>query len=166
MIAQMTNWSEIYRSLQLDTLKTSGIWMSVASVVSGIIMILLAGLFFRNDSIIQFFVIGIVVLFVFYFQWKLLLLYKSPRVFTGRIYDKYEKRRVNDTDGSEKLHCYVKMEVVSSFTIDKYGNTHDWNEQPIRVQLNCPSHLFEYMVKGSEVTLLIMPHNDYIARMI
>lgn len=162
----MTNWAEIYRSLQIDTLKYTGTWMLLTGTVAGLIIMFFFFLIFKEQPFIVYGIGAVGLLIFFYYQIRLIRLYKKPIVYTGIVYDKFVKRHSNDINGTETVKFFVRMGVDSSFEFDKNGDIMNFDNLPFHTLLNCPSHLFEKLMTGNEISLVVMSHNNTIAHIV
>lgn len=158
------NWTEVHQSLQIDSLKTAGKWMLIASLVIGLILIAAAFLIFRKNPVVGLAITIGVIIFSGRFALGILRLSKNPVVYSGIVIRKFETSRTNDGTYSETIHRYIKMKVSEAFEINMSGQGAKVELRRQERKWRCPENLYNQVTAGDSIMVLVMPHDKYIAR--
>jgi hypothetical protein len=164
METNSTDWAEVYRSLNIDSLKVTGKWMLIATLTVGFIVVIIAFLVFRKQPVIGIALAVGVLIFAGKFALGLLRMSKNPLVCKGIVTDKPQTSRSNETTFTEYVDYYLKLNVQEAFEINKTGF---YRRKPLeKGKWKCSENLFNQVTKGDTIMVLIMPHDNHIARII
>jgi hypothetical protein len=158
------NWTEVYQSLHIDSLKTTGKWMLIATLIFGFVLIAAAFLIFRKHLVVGLAMTVGVIIFSGRYALGLLRLSKNPVVYSGIVIRKFETSRTNDGTYSETIHHYIKMKVSEACEIDGSGQGAKKELRRQERKWRCPEQIYNQVSDGDSLMVLVMPHDNHIAR--
>jgi hypothetical protein len=164
MAESTINWIEVHQSLQIDSLKTAGKWMLIATLVFGLVLIALAFLIFRKHLVVGLAMTVGVIIFSGRYAVGLLRLSKNPVVYSGTVIRKFETSRTNDGTLTETVNHYIKMRVTDAFEIDLSGQGARRELRKPERKWRCPEMIYNQVSDGDSIKVLVMPHDNCIAR--
>jgi hypothetical protein len=163
MVDSTINWTEVYQSLHIDSLKTTGKWMLIATLIFGFILIAASFLIFRKHLVVCLVVTVGVFIFSGRYALGLLRLSKNPVVYSGIVIRKFETSRTNDGTYTETIHHYIKMKVAYAFEIDGRGQGAKKELKRFEQKWRCPEKYYNQVSDGDSLMVLVMPHDKHIA---
>lgn len=155
-------WAEVYQSLNIDWLKTSGKWMLIMTLTIGLIIVVTAFFVFRKQPVIGIFLLIGTLIFSGKFALGLFRLSNNPLVCKGIVTDKPQTSRSNENTLNNYVDYFIKMEVHEAFEINKTGFCR--KKQIEKGRWKCPENIYNQVSKGDTIMVLIMPHDKHIAR--
>jgi len=164
MAESTINWTEVHQSLQIDSLKTAGKWMLVATLILGLILIAAAFLIFRKHLVVGLAMTVGVIVFSGRYAIGLLRLSKNPVVYSGTVIKKFETSRTNEGTHTETIHHYIKMKVTEAFEIERSGQGARKELKRVEQKWRCPEMIYNQVSYGDSIKVLVMPHDKHIAR--
>jgi hypothetical protein len=164
MAERTINWTEVHQALQIDSLKTAGKWMLIATLVFGLVLIALSFLIFRQHPVVGLAMTVGVIIFSGRYAIGLLRLSKNPVVYSGIVLRKFETSRTNDGTYTETIHHYIKMKVADAFEIDGRGKGAKKELKKPERKWRCPENIYNQVAEGDSLMVLVMPHDNQITR--
>ncbi len=166
MVDSTINYSEVHQSLHIDTLKTAGKWILIASLVFGLILITIAFLVFKENPVVGVAMTVGTIIFSGRYALGLLRLSKNPVVYSGVVIRKFETSFTNESTHNETIHHYIKMKVEDAFEIDSNGKGAKKELKKQERKWRCPEDIYNRVSDGDSLMMLVMPHDNYIARIL
>jgi len=166
MAESTINYSEVHQSLQIDSLKTAGKWMLIATLVFGLVLIVIAFLIFRKHLVVGVAMTAGTIIFSARYSLGLLRLSKNPVVYSGIVIRKFETSRTNDGTYTETIHHHIKMKVADAFEIDSKGKGTRKKLKKQEWKWRCPENIYNQVSDGESLMVLVMPHDNQIARIL
>jgi hypothetical protein len=164
MVENTINWTEVHQSLQIDSLKTAGKWMLIATLISGLVLIALAFLIFTKHLVVGMAITVGTIIFSGRYALGLLRLSKNPVIYSGIVIRKFETSRTNDGTYTETIHHFIKMKVADAFEIDGRGKGAKKELKKHELKWRCPENIYNHVSDGDSLMVLVMPHDNHIAR--
>jgi hypothetical protein len=164
MKTDTTNWAEVYNSLNIDSIKSSGKWILITTLIIGVLLIIASFVIFKKQPVIGIFITSGVLIFSGRYAIGLLQLKKNPKVLHGVVIDKYIRSRTNEGTYSETVNHYIKMDVTEYFEIDSEGISKIMDDINTRNKWLCDPDIYNQIVIGETIQVLIMPHDNTIVR--
>ena len=164
MRTDTTNWAEVYSSLHIDTIKSSGKWILIATLIVGGILIIVSFLIFRKQPVVGIFMTAGVLIFAGRYALGLMRLNKNPKVLHGIVIDKYIRSRTNEGTYTESVNHYIKMDITDYFEIDSNGISNTMDDINTRNKWLCSPEIYNKIVIGETIQVLVMPHDNTIIR--
>lgn len=158
------NWSEVYKSLNIETIKNSGKWILIATLIVGGILIIASFLIFRKQTAVGIFMTVGVLIFSGRYALGLMRLNKNPKVLHGIVIDKYIRSRTNEGTYTESVNHYIKMDITDYFEIDSNGISNTMDDINTRNKWLCSPEIYNKIVIGETIQVLVMPHDNTIIR--
>ena len=159
-----TNWAEVYNSLHIENIKSSGKWILIATLIIGGILIISSFIIFRKQPVVGIFMTIGVLIFSGRYALGLIRLNKNPKVLHGVVIDKYIRSRTNEGTYSETVNHYIKMDVSEYFEIDTNGISATIDDINTRNKWLCTPEIYNKIVIGETIQVLVMPHDNTILR--
>ncbi|MGE5355749.1 MAG: hypothetical protein ACM3PT_05860 [Deltaproteobacteria bacterium] len=158
------NWAEVYKSLNIETIKSSGKWILIATLIVGGILIISSFLIFRKQPVVGIFMTVGVLIFSGRYALGLMRLNKNPKVLHGIVIDKYIRSRTNEGTYTETVNHYIKMDITDYFEINSDGITKSMDDIHIRNKWLCSPEIYNKIIIGETIQVLVMPHDNTITR--
>jgi hypothetical protein len=158
------NWTEVYQSLHIDSLKTTGKWMLIATLIFGFVLIAASFLIFRKHLVVGLAMTIGVIIFSGRYALGLLRLSKNPVVYSGIVLKKFETSRTNDGTYTETIHHYIKMKVTDAFEIDGRGHGAKKELKRVEHKWRCLETIYNQVSDGDSLMVLVMPNDKHITR--
>jgi hypothetical protein len=158
------NWAEVYKSLNIETIKSSGKWILITTLIVGGILIIASFLIFRKQVVIGIFMTIGVLIFSGRYALGLMRLNKNPKVLHGIVIDKYIRSRTNEGTYTETINNYIKMDITDYFEIDSNGISSTMDDINTRNKWLCSSEIYNRIAIGETIQVLVMPHDNTIIR--
>lgn len=166
MAESTVNYSVVHQSLNIDTLKTTGKWILIATLVFGLVLTAIAFLVFRDHPVVGVAMTAGTIIFSGRYALGLLRLSKNPVVYSGTVIRKFETSRTNESTHTETIHHYIKMRVADAFEIDSRGKGAKKELKKPEKKWRCPENIYNQVSDGDDLTVLVMPHDNHIARLL
>lgn len=163
---KIINYSEVYQSLHIESLKTAGKWILTAILVFGLVLIAIAFLVFRNHLVVGVAMTVGTIIFSGRYALGLFRLSKNPVVFSGIVIKKFETSRTNDSTYTETINHFIKMKVSDSFEIDSRGKGANKELKKQEWKWRCPENIYNQVSDGDNLMVLVMPHDNHIVRIL
>lgn len=160
------NWAEIYQSLNIEVLKSTGKWMFIATFSLGLIISAISFLVFRKHPIVGIaLIVGTLIFSGKYAVGLIRLNTKNPVVYSGLVTGKFETSRTNDGTYSETINYYIKLKVDGKFEIEKDGHLQVKEVKGENKKLKCPKDIYDRIAEGDLTSVLVMPHDNHIRKL-
>ncbi len=160
---QANNWIEIYRSLQIESLKASGKLMFIITLTAGLVITAVFFLVFRKNL----FAVAIIAAGTLIFSgkyavgvWKLT---KNPRVYSSVVIAKTENSHTEESTASRYVSHKIKISTTMGCELTKTGLQEFKKFSPKKLKVNCSEDILNTLTEGENITVVIMPHDKSIA---
>ncbi len=160
---QPINWTNVYQSLQTDTIKASGKWMLIATLIAVIIIIVIFILFFRKNPVVIIFITVGALMFSGKYALGLLRLSKDPKVYSGIVIAKSENSFTNESTMTSYLSHQITLMVESDAGLTENGLGEIKFRNTKRRRIKCPEDVYNNLTEGDKIIVVVMPHDKSVA---
>lgn len=160
---QYINWTDVYQSLNLEAVKASGKWMFLATLVAGMVILLIFILIFRKNPVVIVFLVAGVIMFSGKYAIGLWRMTKDPEIFSGIVIAKSVDSFTEETTMTSYVTHYIIMKVVSETWLTEAGTGELKIRDGKRKKIKCPEDLYNTLTEGDNITVVVMPHDKTIA---
>ncbi len=157
------NWTDVYQSLNTEAVKASGKWMFLATLVAGMIILLIFILIFRKNPVVIVFMVVGVIMFSGKYAVGLWRMSKQPEIFSGIVIAKSVDSFTDESTMTSYATHYIIMKVESETWLTEAGPGALKIRDGKRRKIKCPEDLYNTLTEGDNITIVVMPHDKTIA---
>lgn len=158
----MVDWTEIYRSLQIESLKASGRVMFIITFTAGLVITAVFFLAFRKNLFAVAIIAAGAILFSGRYAVGVWMLSRNPRVYTGVVIAKTENSHTDESTATRYVTHKVRINTSTGCDLTEKGLCEFKDFNPRKLNAKCSESTFNSLTEGDKITVIIMPHNKSI----
>jgi len=160
---QYINWTDVYQSLNTEAVRASGKWMFLATLVAGMIILLIFILIFRKSPVVIVFLVVGVIMFSGNYAIGFWRMSKHPEIFSGIVIAKSGNSFTDESTMTSYVTHYIIMKVESETWLTEAGTGELEIRDGKRKKIKCSEDLYNTVTEGDNITVVVMPNDKTIA---